>query len=119
MAEPSIKMHAPTEELEAMPFKPEQILEGHPVPNGNVIWRRGETKSRNGIWEHGPGKSDYHQTPEEVSAFVFLSGAATVTPEGYDPIEVGPGDVVFFPEGTTTVWDVRETIRVFYHVDGD
>jgi uncharacterized cupin superfamily protein len=120
MPEPSVKMNVLTEQLEDMPFPPEQILEGNPVPKGNVMWKKGETKSRNGIWEHPPGKSDYHQTPEEISAFVFLAGDATITtddnPEG---LVVAPGDVVYFPAGTTSVWDVRETIRVFYHVDGD
>jgi uncharacterized cupin superfamily protein len=112
-----LKRDAANMELPPMPLAPEQILGGDPIASGVVLWRP-DPKSlrRNGIWEHTPGKSDYHQEPQEVSAFAFFSGKATITPEGHDPMEVGPGDVIFLTEGTTTVWDVEETIRAFYWV---
>jgi uncharacterized cupin superfamily protein len=120
MPEPSVKHHIPTAELESMPFQPEQILAGNPVPNALIVWQPDADKlKRNGIWESNPGKFDYKQEPDEMSAFVFISGKATITPEGQEPIECGPGDVTLFPAGTATVWDVTEDIRVFYHVDSD
>jgi uncharacterized cupin superfamily protein len=100
-----------------MPFAPEQILGGDPVASGNILWQpEDESIRRNGVWQHTPGKTDYHQGPNEVSAFAFFSGVATITPKGHAPFEVGAGSLIFLPEGTSTVWDVRETVRAFYWV---
>jgi uncharacterized cupin superfamily protein len=118
MPDPSVKYHVPTVGLESMPFQPEQILAGDPVPSALITWQPDADKlKRAGIWESTPGTFDYKQEPDEMSAFVFISGSAVITPEGQEPMECGPGDVTLFPAGTNTVWEVRESIRVFYHVD--
>jgi uncharacterized protein len=112
-----VHLAASTMELPAMPLSPQQILGGSPEANGIVMWKpKDDSLLRNGVWEHTPGKSDYHQEPDELCVFVFFAGRATVTPVGHDPFEVKAGDLIWLPEGTTTIWDVTETVRAFYWV---
>ena len=64
-----------------------------------------------GLWEVGPGV-EHDIEVEEV--FVVLAGSATITVEGHDPVEVGPGDVVHLSEGAGTAWEVHERLRKIY-----
>jgi uncharacterized cupin superfamily protein len=61
-----------------------------------------------GIWEHSVGTSG---DVEENEVFVVLSGRATVTPEGGEPVLFGPGDIGMLTGGTRTTWQVHETLR--------
>jgi hypothetical protein len=62
-----------------------------------------------GVWECTPGPSYWKQEQHE---FVhILSGRMTVTPDGGEPLEIGPGDTAFFPNGWAGTWDIHETIR--------
>ena len=52
----------------------------------------------------------------------MVEGRVTVTPEGGEPTELGPGDTAFFPAGTRVLWEVHETLRKSWHIydaDGD
>jgi uncharacterized cupin superfamily protein len=112
-----LKRAANAMDLPPMPYAPEQIIGGNPLASGEVLWQPDDASiSRTGIWECTPGVAEYRQEAAEVSAFAFFSGAAVITPEGHGPIEVGPGDVIFLPEATRSIWDVRETIRTFFCV---
>ena len=44
----------------------------------------------------------------------ILEGEVTVTPEGGDPVDIGPGDLVIFPEGMSCTWHIRSAIRKHY-----
>ena len=61
-----------------------------------------------GIWEHSIGTSG---DVEEDEVFIVLSGRATVTPQGGEPVEFGPGDIGRLAEGTRSTWVVHETLR--------
>ena len=112
-----VQLKAASMELPPMPLAASQILEGNPEASGIVLWKPSDDSLlRNGVWEHTPGKSDYRQVADELSMFAFFAGRATVTAVGSEPFEVEAGDVIFLPEGTTTIWDVHETIRAFYWV---
>lgn len=62
-------------------------------------------------WECEPSTFDwYYDTPE--TAYI-LEGEVTVkTPEG--EVEIGPGDLVTFPEGLKCTWHVKKKIRKVY-----
>ena len=44
----------------------------------------------------------------------ILSGRMTVTPDGGEPTEIGPGDTAVFPRGWAGTWQIHETIRKLY-----
>jgi len=44
----------------------------------------------------------------------FLEGDVVVTPQGGDPVTVGQGDLVTFPEGMDCTWTVRRPVRKHY-----
>jgi uncharacterized cupin superfamily protein len=38
----------------------------------------------------------------------------TVTPDGGEPTDIGPGDTAVFPLGWAGTWQIHETIRKLY-----
>ncbi|MFQ5426402.1 MAG: cupin domain-containing protein [Gaiellales bacterium] len=108
-----IAEHVGGARLDSWPLPPEQVVDGDPRASGKIIWKSSDGTLANGIWECTPGIFNYQHADE--TAFV-LAGRATITPEGEAPIEVGAGDVVFFPGGTKTRWHIEETIRKSFHL---
>ena len=99
--------------LAPMPLDPAQVVDGDPQASATILWQSEDGKQCNGVWECTPGVFDYVHTDETACV---VAGSVTVTPEGAAPIELGPGDVVFFPEGSRTRWDVHETVRKAFHL---
>jgi hypothetical protein len=72
------------------------------------------------------GVYDWSIWTKEVSEFpwsydvsetcYFLEGDAVVTPEDGEPVTVGKGDLVTFPEGMDCTWKVRESVRKHYRL---
>jgi hypothetical protein len=69
-----------------------------------------------GIWDHTVGTSG---DVEEDEIFVVLSGRATVTEEGHEPIEFVAGDVGRLRAGTRTTWTVHEPLRKIWIAKDD
>jgi uncharacterized cupin superfamily protein len=85
---------------------------GHEMATaGLTVWSAGEG-TESGIWQCAPGPSRWVL---ETNEFVHvLSGRMTVTPDGGEPVELGPGDTVLFPTGWAGTWDIAETLRKLY-----
>ena len=108
-----VKETVRTAELQPMPLEASQIVDGDPQASAVILWKSDDSTQCNGIWECTPGVFDYVHTDETAC---IVDGSVTVTPEGGAPIELGPGDVVFFPEGVRTRWDVHGTVRKTFHL---
>jgi uncharacterized protein len=65
-----------------------------------------------GVWECTAGPSRW--TLEQNEFVHILSGRMTVTPDGGEATEIGPGDAAVFPRGWTGTWQIHETIRKLY-----
>ena len=85
---------------------------GEPMQtSGTTLWS-GEGAQETGVWECTPGPSRWSLADNE---FVhILSGRMTVTPDGGEPTEIGPGDTAVFPRGWAGTWQIHETIRKLY-----
>jgi len=84
---------------------------GEPMQtSGTTLWSDGDQEV--GVWECTPGPS--YWTLETNEAIHILSGRMTVTPEGGEPLEIGPGDCAVFPRGWSGTWQIHETIRKLY-----
>jgi uncharacterized protein len=78
--------------------------------SGVTVWEDGEQRA--GVWECTPGPSRWTLTSNE---FVYIRyGRMTVTQDGGEPSEIGPGDTAVFPKGWTGVWQIHETTRRLY-----
>ncbi len=45
---------------------------------------------------------------------LILEGDITVTPDGGNPVRVGAGDLVIFPEGMSCIWGVHKAVKKHY-----
>lgn len=58
--------------------------------------------------------SEFPWSYEEPETCYFLEGDVEVTLEDGEPVTVGKGDLVTFPEGMDCTWNVREPVRKHY-----
>jgi uncharacterized protein len=97
---------------------------GEPMQtSGTTIWsadsdagagagQEGGASQEAGVWECTPGPSRW--TLEQNEFVHILSGRMTVTPDGGEASEIGPGDTAVFPRGWAGTWQIHETIRKLY-----
>lgn len=64
------------------------------------------------IWTKEASEFPWEYDAEEIC--YVLEGRVTVTPEGGEVIEIGPGDLVTFPKGMRCTWRVDAPIRKHY-----
>jgi uncharacterized protein len=88
-------------------------LSGAPYESWHVIHDDGRVEI--GVWEVTPGtfRGEKNGVYESMH---FVAGAGTITDAHGVVIEIGPGVVMFCPDGWSGVWDVRDTIRKTYTI---
>ena len=85
---------------------------GAPVESKLVLYSDRTTEI--GIWEVTPGQFPAHK--DDVGELMqFISGRGTIT-DATGTTEIGPGVVMYTPDGWTGVWDVQETVRKTYAI---
>lgn len=97
-------------ELEDSPIAADWILRGTPVSRSKTFARSKDWASQVLIWDCTEGDFHWHYSTDEF--IIVLSGVAYMTSEkGGAERRYGPGDVGFFPAGTSCTWRVTEPIR--------
>ena len=66
------------------------------------------------IWTKEQSEFPWHYDEKETC--FFLEGDVLVTPKKGDPVEMGAGDLVIFPEGISCVWKVRKAVKKHYNL---
>jgi uncharacterized cupin superfamily protein len=61
--------------------------------------------------------STFPWTYDSSETCLFLEGDVIVTPEGGQPVKMGKGDLVTFPEGMSCTWEIRQAVRKHYKFD--
>lgn len=64
------------------------------------------------IWSCEP--SSFPWTYDISETCYILEGDVTVTPDNGDPVRVGKGDLVTFPQGMSCTWEVHEAVSKHY-----
>ena len=106
----SIVMAVPANvELEPEPLPKEWILGGNPVARSKNLVRSRDWALSVVVWDCTPGQFRWHYSQDET--ILVISGVAFLQLENGDERRFGPGDVGFFPAGTTCNWRVSEHIR--------
>lgn len=77
---------------------------------GLTLWKDGEQET--GIWQCTAGPS--HWTLETNEFVHIVSGSMTVTPDGGEARDLGPGATALFPVGWRGSWQIHETLRKLY-----
>jgi uncharacterized cupin superfamily protein len=102
-------------ELPAFTPRP-SVIAGTPTESAQVLYQ--DEHLEVGIWECTPGtfpgaRVGYNEL------MVFVQGSGTITPDGGDPVEIGPGTVYPTLDGWSSTWEVRETVRKVYVIWDD
>jgi hypothetical protein len=98
-----------TVELSPSPFPESWVLDGRPQAKASAI-----AKSQDGgmtviAWSCTRGRFRWHYQVDEMCH--LLAGEVFITDESGATRRLGPGDTVFFPSGSTSVWQVTADIR--------
>jgi uncharacterized cupin superfamily protein len=56
-------------------------------------------------------------TYDSSETCLFLEGDVIVTPDGGEPVHMGKGDLVTFPQGMSCTWEIRQDVRKHYKFD--
>lgn len=64
------------------------------------------------IWTKEASEFPWHY--DERERCYFLEGDVVVTPDGGEPVEMGQGDFVTFPQGMSCTWKIRKDVRKHY-----
>ncbi len=58
--------------------------------------------------------SEFPWSYDEKETCYFLEGEVIVTPEGQEPVEMGVGDLVIFPQGMKCTWKIIKDVKKRY-----
>lgn len=58
--------------------------------------------------------SEFPWTYGESETCYFLAGEVVVTPDGGEPVQMGQGDLVTFPEGMSCTWKIVKDVKKHY-----
>ena len=106
----SIVMATPANvELGPEPIPQEWILSGSPVSRSKLLARSRDWTSSTVVWDCTEGSFHWHYSQDET--VLFLSGEAFLLLENGQERRFGPGDLGFFPSGTTATWRVAGQVR--------
>jgi uncharacterized cupin superfamily protein len=94
---------------ERVPITPSWVLGGRPLTRTKNVARSHDWTSNTVVWECTAGSFTWHYSKDEVA--VIVSGEAVITNEKGEERRLAPGDLVFFPAGTSSRWRVPEGVR--------
>ena len=100
---------AATADLEPAPVSPEWVLNGAPETRSKKLARSHDGTSYVMVWDCTAGLFNWHYNKDET--LVVISGEAFIANEKGEERRLGPGDIVFFPAGTSCTWRVTKYIR--------
>ena len=90
------------------PIDPAWVHEGNPVARNLVIAGSTDRSAWTMLWDCTAGKFEWHYTVDETVH--ILEGGVTVSAAGVTKT-LGPGDVAYFPAGSSANWHVENYVR--------
>ena len=96
-------------QLALSPINENWILEGAPEARCAILSRSEDQTACTIMWTCTPGKFRWIYEFDET---IHLLEGSVVIDDGKGPRRLGPGDVVFFPAGTSAVWTVEAAVRM-------
>jgi uncharacterized cupin superfamily protein len=94
--------------LEPAPIRPEWIRAGTPLARCAELSRSADGTALTAVWECTAGEFDWHFAGDET---VHILDGEVIVDEGEGPRALRPGDVAFFPAGSTSRWRVPAYVK--------
>ena len=95
--------------LEPAPISARYILDGAPEARGKLLAKSYDGTAHIMLWECTEGLFVWHYDVDET--VVIVSGEVFITDETGEERRLGPGDMGFFPAGSSCRWRVTRRIR--------
>lgn len=95
-------------QLDPAPVPADWIIEGTPLARAKRLATSPDGSAAVIAWSCSPGRFHWHYTVDEI--LHIISGAVAVTDEKGESRLLGPGDMVYFPAGSHSVWHVIEEV---------
>jgi uncharacterized cupin superfamily protein len=95
--------------LEPAPIEPNWIVEGNPEARAKELARSDDGTSVVVAWSCTAGRFHWHYSVDETVH--VISGEVFVTNDDGVERRLGPGDMAFFPAGSSSVWRVPQSVR--------
>ena len=106
----SIVFAAPADaELRPAPIPPHWIIEGTPQAQSKRLLTSADGTFSVVAWSCTPGRFNWHYTVDET--LHVIGGEVFVADANGESHRLGPGDVAFFPAGSTRLWHVTKEMR--------
>ena len=109
MAKSIVIAAAATADLAPAPISPDWVLNGTPETRSKELARSHDRTSYVMVWDCTAGRFNWHYSKDET--LVVISGEAFITNEKGEERRLGPGDIVFFPAGSSSTWRVTDHIK--------
>jgi uncharacterized cupin superfamily protein len=94
---------------EVIPLAPQSILSGTPVTRIKHVVRSHDLTEDILVWECTAGIFTWNYRKDET--IVVVSGEVYITNEKGEERRLGPGDLAFFPAGSSCQWRVPVRVR--------
>ena len=92
------------------PIPLEQILGGSPIASSVPLLASADDGFTSSLWSCTPGCFRWFYRSDEIVH--LLEGEVRVTPDdGSEAFDITSGEVVFFPRGSSAVWNITKTVR--------
>jgi uncharacterized protein len=98
-------------ELSAAPIPKAWIIEGTPQARSKRLATSPDGTASVMAWSCTAGRFHWHYTVDEI--IHIISGEVFVTDERGESRRLGPGDMVVFHAGTSSVWHVPHEVKKF------
>ena len=98
-----------TTNLELAPITPDWILDGTPEARNKTLAESRDRASSVVVWECTAGRFNWHYSDDET--VVVISGEVFITTMEGEEKRLGPGDIGFFPSGSSCTWRVNNHVK--------
>ncbi len=96
-------------ELLPAPIPAHWIVEGTPQARSKRLWTSIDGTASVIAWSCTPGRFTWHYKVDEI--LHILSGEVLVTDDKGQSRRLGPGDMVYFHAGSSSLWHVTQELR--------
>jgi len=96
-------------ELLPAPIPASWIVEGTPQARSKRLWTSIDGTASVIAWSCTPGRFNWHYKVDEILHIV--SGEVFVTDDKGQSRRLGPGDMVYFRAGSSSLWHVTQELR--------
>jgi uncharacterized cupin superfamily protein len=90
------------------------VVQGTPTMKTWILHTSNDGSMISGVWTATAGT--YHATYAEYEFVHIIEGSITITPDGEESMDVGPGDAFVVEAGFTGTWEIKEPVLKHFDI---